>query len=97
VDVLVKLLLQCRIDQSTRAASLHAALEAGSDEIAQYLVTAFPRMIEELVDGRSALQTLAISNRLKNKAALEDFLVKKIYRVERTVLVKRLLHGPLGT
>jgi hypothetical protein len=96
VENLVKLLLVCKIDQSNRAGPLHTAITSGFDDIARCLVNSFPKMIEELVNNRSVLQTLELSSKLKNKSALEDFLVKKIYRVERTVLVKRLLHGPLG-
>lgn len=98
VESLVQLLLLCKIDQSKRARPLHNAITAGSDGIARCLVTAFPLMIEEIVDERSVLETLERSSMLKDKATLEDFLVKRIYRVERRPLhVKRLLHGLLGT
>jgi hypothetical protein len=97
VETLVKLLLLCNVDQSTRARPLHNAITDGFDDIAYYLVTSFPNMIKEIVKGQSVLETVGQSKRLADKTKLEDFLLKKIYHVEgEPILVKRLLHGPLG-
>ena len=100
MEELVNLLRLCKIDQSLRAKPLHRAITAGLWQIAQRLVNAFPKMIEEIVEDKSVLETLELSSILSDKTEkndLEEYLVRRIYHIEgRPLHVKRLLHGPLG-
>lgn len=76
---------------------LYNAISTGFVDIAQYLVTSFLKMIKKIIDEKSVLETLEYSSRLADKTTLEEFLVRRIYRIEGKLLyVKRLLYSLLS-